>query len=764
MFRFPLLALSALALLMAAPGASAHEERPAQFPDGSGERPAYLGLDNPRHRVVCRPGSEQRIDAMPASPRKERNLALLQECEFGSIQDAIDSISAPNTSVYVLPGVYTERRYAAYEPTGYCAHLSGASDDPLARSAYIGSLTPGPQADDAAGSGESPVAISYSDQVRCPHNLNLITVFGDRSPSDDSIRCDSRWCGTQIVGTGARPRDVLIDNRFSKLNAIRADRAGGVVLRNFTVQQAEFNSVYVIETDGFLIDKVVARANDEYGILAFASDHGLIQRVNAYYNGDSGIYPGSASDVNAGSTEFEATRYSVVIRDSRSHHNALGYSGTAGNSVWAHHNDFYRNATGIATDSLFPNHPGMPQDHARWSHNRIHSNNVNYYERFVQSGVCARPIEERGYLTGTVCPVIPTPVGTGIIVAGGNYNSTDHNWIYDNWRYGTMQFWVPAPLRDEYDPSKLYDTSNHNHTTDNQMGITPSGRERPNGMDFWWDDQGVGNCWEDNASSYGEPTDNFLVDPPACADGGSQFVPGAPVKDAGFLTCSQYNREDEFWRDPPGCEWFQSPQRPGSGSGSPSAARLSSLGPTPGGGVAAAAQVCQALPGPWCSERLTTSTLRATGPVRVDGTTASASFEVGGRTIRQLRYVDRRELGYTFVLRDLGADPVRVVDVAAAGPEATLLRVDRLETAGTPETELTVPAGGEVVVRLVLNMTDCEHVSSRAGSFLSRISVGTREADGTRGSSVVTLPEELHTGSPREAWCPRATSTSRSPG
>jgi hypothetical protein len=246
MFRFPLLALSALALLMAAPGASAHEERPAQFPDGSGERPAYLGLDNPRHRVVCRPGSEQRIDAMPASPRKERNLALLQECEFGSIQDAIDSISAPNTSVYVLPGVYTERRYAAYEPTGYCAHLSGASDDPLARSAYIGSLTPGPQADDAAGSGESPVAISYSDQVRCPHNLNLITVFGDRSPSDDSIRCDSPWCGTQIVGTGARPRDVLIDNRFSKLNAIRADRAGGVVLRNFTVQQAEFNSVYVI--------------------------------------------------------------------------------------------------------------------------------------------------------------------------------------------------------------------------------------------------------------------------------------------------------------------------------------------------------------------------------------------------------------------------------------------------------------------------------------------------------------------------------------
>ena len=87
-------------------------------------------------------------------------------------------------------------------------------------------------------------------------------------------------------------------------------------------------------------------------------------------------------------------------------------------------------------------------------------------------------MEERGYIDGTVCPVIPTPVGTGVLIAGGNFNSTDHNWIYDNWRYGTMQFWVPAPLRDEFDPAKLFDTSHHNHTTDNHMGIAPGRRGR----------------------------------------------------------------------------------------------------------------------------------------------------------------------------------------------------------------------------------------------------------------------------------------------
>ena len=544
---------------LAAP-ASAHEEREAGFPDGSGKVPAFLGLDNPRYRVVCRPDSDERIAKMPAGALKRRNKALLRACDFGSIQTAVNSIKKPRTSIYVLPGYYTERRWADAKKSDYCANLKTDSDNPLPTSAYIGSLS----SPDSGADETGPIALSYADQVRCPHNLNLIAILGDRTPDDDSIKCDSALCGTQLVGTGRKRTDVIIDNKFSKLNAIRADRAGGVYFRNFTVQQAEFNALYVLETDGFVIDRVVARGNDEYGILAFAADHGLIQRVDAYWNGDSGIYPGSASDINGDNEEFEPTRYSIEIRNNKSHHNALGYSGTAGNSVWAHHNRFYKNATGIATDSLFPGHPGLPQDHARWNDNLIYSNNENYYERYVDTVICAKPMEERGYMKGTVCPVIPTPVGTGVLIAGGNFNSTDNNHIFDNWRYGTMQFWVPSPLRDEYDPSKLYDTSNGNRTFDNVMGIRPDGSKAHNGLDHWWDDQGVGNCWENNKSSRegGVPTTNFAVDPGPCKDGGSQFTPGLPVKDAGFLSCSQYDRNDPTWRHPPECEWFESPEKP----------------------------------------------------------------------------------------------------------------------------------------------------------------------------------------------------------
>jgi hypothetical protein len=156
--------------------------------------------------------------------------------------------------------------------------------------------------------------------------------------------------------------------------------------------------------------------------------------------------------------------------------------------------------------------------------------------------------------------------------------------------------------------------------------------------------------------------------------------------------------------------------------------------------------------------------LTAQGPVRLDGTEASARFVVGDRTIRQFRYADREELGYTFVLANSAPVPVTVTGVSRSGPRATLLGIDRLERAGTTATRFEVPAGGEVAVLLVLDMSNCEHVSSRAGSFLSEVTVHTEVAGLLGRGDAVALPEELHTGSPREALCPRATSTSRSPG
>jgi hypothetical protein len=47
-------------------------------------------------------------------------------------------------------------------------------------------------------------------------------------------------------------------------------------------------------------------------------------------------------------------------------------------------------------------------------------------------------------------------------------------------------------------------------------------------------------------------------------------TPGLAVKDAGFLSCSQYDRSDPAWKHPAACDWFDSPSRPTGAGGTSS--------------------------------------------------------------------------------------------------------------------------------------------------------------------------------------------------
>lgn len=510
--------------VLQAPAARAHEERPVRFPPGNGEVPEYRTTGP--YLVVCRPDTSERIRTYPEELRLI-NERLLAECRFRSIQRAVDAVRRRGTRILVQPGVYLEPGSLA-RPTEACAGFYERAED-------------GDDGNDV---------MSYRQQRRCPHAQNLVAVFGDGP--DRNRRCDGRLCDLQIEGTGLRPRDVVIDGRFRKLNVIRADRADGVYFRNFTVQQATFNSLYVLETDGFVIDRMVGRWNDEYGFLTFASDHGLYRDCEAYGNGDGGLYPGSAAD-------HHGSRPAIEIARCRAHHNLLGYSGTAGNSVFVHDSDFYANATGVVMDSFFPDHPGLPQDSAVFIRNRIHGSNSNYYENWRgEDAPCRNPPEARKrYREGLVCPAVQVPVGTGVLVAGGNANLFARNWIYDNWRYGTMQFWVPAAVRNDPDPRNQYDTSHFNRYVGNRMGLSPSGRVLPNGLDFWWDEEGAGNCWERNAAGPGGITSD-PNDLPECG-GTPLFTPGNPGKQALLVPCATWSRENTH---PPGCDWMDRPPRP----------------------------------------------------------------------------------------------------------------------------------------------------------------------------------------------------------
>lgn len=145
------------------------------------------------------------------------------------------------------------------------------------------------------------------------------------------------------------------------------------------------------------------------------------------------------------------------------------------------------------------------------------------------------------------------------------------------------------------------------------------------------------------------------------------------------------------------------------------------------------------------------------------GTEASAVFTLGDETVRQFRYHDRGTLRYSFRLVNDGLLPVHVQRLIRPHPEPRLLHYLALVNSHGAK-DFVVPAQGSAAVTLVLGMHGCERLSARAGSYAKPVTLATSAGGVFDHTLVIALPEHLHTGSPREAFCPRATATSRPPG
>jgi hypothetical protein len=449
------LCIGALTLLPLTP-AAAHEEREVVMPAGTGTVPAYRTSGTTL--LVC--GTDQadfdkRI-ATFSDELRAANVALWTQCQASGHRTVAAAIAAaaPGSIVKVLPGVYLEEPSLSVS-SALCAHL------PARR----------------AGAGYE--ILTWEQQLACPTNQNLVPVLGKSN--------------LQIEGTGAGPGDVVIDAQYRKLNAIRADRANGIYLRNFTVQHTVGSAIFVMETDGFAIDNVLTRWNDESGVSAYASDHGLILDCEAYGNGAAGIDITSSQDVNSGAAD-NVSRWAVEVQHCRSHGNLIGLAGAAADSIWVHDNEFTQNTAGVVLDGA-AGRPGQPQNHARLENNAIGANNQDY-DRYAHDGTCAKPTAQRGYEQGVVCPIRTLPAGIGVVSLGGDRNLFIGNWVFDNATAGFVTGWAPGWLRGDKGPGAQFDTAHHNRYVDNRLGVRPDGRTAPNGLDFWWDGQGVGSCWQ----------------------------------------------------------------------------------------------------------------------------------------------------------------------------------------------------------------------------------------------------------------------------
>ncbi len=524
--RRRLLIVVSLGLMLAAvifTTALAHEERPAQYP------PGIAGQTVPRYRtsgkalVVCTKATRGHVRKMKAGKLKQRNQGLLKRCRYSQIMDAVQHARS-GYRILVMPGRYTESHSRAVPV-----------EDPKCKNDYT-----------AASDGHEVPTFQY--QLSCPRSKNLITIAGDRN---GDRKCDT-LCNLQIEGTGSTPSKVVVVGDKTKQNVIRADRADGFYLTNMKVLYGDINSVYVMETDGFALTKLVVGQARRYGILSFTSDHGLYDSINAYGNGDSGVYPGSGSP---GGDNCE--RYGIELRNIDSHDNTLGYSGTAGDNVWVHDSKFHHNSTGLATDSFASGHPGMPQHCAKWENNRIFANNADLFNAERIKYCNDTPYEKRDL--STTCPTFQTPVGTGAIIAGGNKDIVQNNQIYDNWRDGIKLLWVPAQFRGENDPAKAEDTSYDDKFLNNKMGTAPGGAISPNGNDFWWDGEGSGTCFDGNTGAGGGAVTHKSPTFPACP-GATVRSPGDASMTVGQASCATWDPKSNPF--PAGCDWFTQPKKP----------------------------------------------------------------------------------------------------------------------------------------------------------------------------------------------------------
>jgi len=159
--------------------------------------------------------------------------------------------------------------------------------------------------------------------------------------------------------------------------------------------------------------------------------------------------------------------------------------------------------------------------------------------------------------------------------------------------------------------------------------------------------------------------------------------------------------------------------------------------------------------------------LSAEGPTSVAGTEATGVFEIADRTVRQVRYDDGGTLRYTFELTNHDRVPVTVHGLAGEQPPSRLFTYTGL-TDADGHTTFRLSPGESAPVTLDLLMGGCETLSARAGAFVTEVVLRVERGGVLAGlpadDLAVSLPEELHTGSPREAFCPSSTATSRPPG
>ncbi|HEX8729253.1 MAG TPA: right-handed parallel beta-helix repeat-containing protein [Ktedonobacterales bacterium] len=284
-------------------------------------------------------------------------------------------------------------------------------------------------------------------------------------------------CTADLTIRGEDRNSVILDGQ-SKLTNGFIVLADNVVLENMTAHHYLGNGFYWTGQTGYRGSYLTAWDNGDYGIYAFGSRHGEFDHSYASGSPDSGFYIGQCFPCDA------------IINDVRSEWNGLGYSGTnAGGNLVIEHSEWDQNSAGIVPNTL-DSEKLPPQRGATLIGNYVHDN-----------GNTKAPYTIWAHI----------PLGTGILVAGGDKDYITQNRVENNPDYGILvlgnidqNFWIATGNVVE-------------HNTVRNSGIADLALGAPSGAN---------NCFSDNQATTTLPPlleATHACGSPFALDGGGDF-------------------------------------------------------------------------------------------------------------------------------------------------------------------------------------------------------------------------------------------------
>jgi hypothetical protein len=263
-------------------------------------------------------------------------------------------------------------------------------------------------------------------------------------------------CNAGVTIRGEDRNTTILDGQSKLANGVVV-LADNVVIENMTAHNYVGNGFYWTGQNGYRGSYLTAYDNGIYGIYAFGSTHGEFNDSYASGNPDSGFYIGQCFPCDA------------IITRVHSEWNGLGYSGTnAGGNLVLENSEWDMNSAGIVPNTL--DSEGLPPQRGAAIINNYAHNNGN---------------EKAPYRTWA-----HIPLGTGILIAGGDKDYVAYNKVVDNSEYGIA-------VVGNIDQNMWLSSGNVvAHNTVKNSGVDDLALGAPNG---------ASNCFSDNEAATTAP-------------------------------------------------------------------------------------------------------------------------------------------------------------------------------------------------------------------------------------------------------------------